>query len=55
MISTLAYLLAYHNAPVQSRSFSDQIMDDLKLTKSAFDINHKIEVILSDYLTQNSN
>lgn len=54
MLTTLAYLLAYHNSPVPSRAYSDQILQDLKLTKSAFDINHKIGNILSDYLTQNS-
>lgn len=54
MLNTLAHLLYYQNVGIQTRAFSDNIKTDIENTRSAFDVNKKIQYIINNYLTQNN-
>ncbi|MDO4713764.1 MAG: hypothetical protein Q4B28_03845 [bacterium] len=52
VLNTLAELLYYQNIGISHRPLSDDIAQDIKFSQEHFDINKKIDYILSQYLTE---
>lgn len=52
VLNTIAELLYYQNIGISNRKISDDIAEDIRLSQESFDINKKINYIITNYLTE---